>query len=165
MNYSIKHRLIGAAAAAAMLVSAASYSPAAYVCAADDYMTWLQMDENCGGTPMGSTTVGRSGCLITALSIMAMDTGSLDASALKNLGINSADEFDPGVLANAYTKKDAFTKGGGIKSWGTISQIIPKMTFVRDNHLKSRTQHDIAQEIRSLMAGGLYIILNVNGHH
>ena len=166
MNYSIKHRLIGAATAAAMLVSAASYSPAAYAFAeGNDYMTWLQMDENWGETPMGNTTIGRSGCLITSLSIMAMDTGSLDASALKNLGIESAEEFDPGVLADAYTERDAFTKGGGIKSWGTISQIIPKMTFVRDDHLKSKTQHDIAQEIRSLMAGGLYIILNVNGHH
>ena len=165
MYYAKKHRLLGAVTAAVMLVSAAGYHSPAVTFAAGEYSGWLQMDERWSTTPMGTTTVGRSGCLITSLSIMAEHTGSLDAAALKNLGISSADEFDPGVLANAYTARDAFSSGGGIKSWGTINQIIPKITFVRDDHLKSTSKHDIAQEIKKLMADGLHIILNVNGHH
>ena len=165
MYYAGKHRLIGALTAAVILVSAAPFCRQADASAAGEYMTWLQMDERWSETPMGKTTVGRSGCLVTSMSIMAEHSGSLDDAALKNLGISSADEFDPGVLANAYTEREAFTSGGGIASWGTIGQIIPKITFVRDDHLKSSSQHDIAQEIRALMASGLHIILNVNGHH
>ena len=167
MYLVIRRRLISVLLAAAIFFAAAAavFEPSGRAHAAGEYMTWLQMDEKWGETPMGSTTIARSGCLITSMSIMAMHTDSIDEKALENLEISSIDEFDPGVLANAYTKNDGFTKGGGIASWGTISKILPKITFVGDSHLKGSTQHEIAQEIRDLMASGLHIILNVNGHH
>lgn len=133
--------------------------------AADDYHTWRQMDERWGNVSMNGTTVSRSGCLITSLSIMIMHSGSLDAAAMRNMGIKSEDQFNPGVLANAYSARGGFTYGGGIASWGTISQIAPAVTFVKDAYLSSYSKSDIAKELKGMMDSGLHIILNVNGHH
>lgn len=133
--------------------------------AADDYRTWKQMDPRWGNVSMNGTTVSRSGCLITSLSIMTMHSGSLDERALSNLGISSADEFNPGVLANAYSARGAFTYGGGIASWGTIGQIIPNITFIRDSGLKGYTKSEIASEIKEMLDSGYHVILNANGHH
>lgn len=135
------------------------------VYAADDYRTWRQMDPRWGNVSMNGTTVSRSGCLITSLSIMTMHSGSLDERALKNLGISSADEFNPGVLANAYSARGGFTYGGGIASWGTIGQIIPNITFIRDSGLKGYTKSEIAGEIKEMLDDGYHVILNANGHH
>lgn len=133
--------------------------------AAEDYHTWRQMDERWGSVNMNGTTVSRSGCLITSLSIMIMHSGSLDAAAMSNMGIKSEDQFNPGVLANAYSARGGFTYGGGIASWGTIGQIVPAVTFVKDAYLKSYSKSDIAKELKEMMDSGLHIILNVNGHH
>lgn len=133
--------------------------------AADDYRTWKQMDPRWGDVSMNGTTVSRSGCLITSLSIMTMHSGSLDERALSNLGISSADEFNPGVLANAYSVRGAFTYGGGIASWGTIGQIIPNITFIRDSGLKGYTRSEVAGEIKEMLDSGYHVILNANGHH
>ena len=135
------------------------------VYAADDYYTWRQLDSRWGNVPMGNSTIARSGCLITSLAIMAMHSNSVDATALKNLNINNVSEFNPGVLANAYTARNAFSSGGGIASWGTIGQIFPSITFQKDAYLKSYTQHEVAEEIKTLMSNGQHIIVNVNGHH
>ena len=123
--------------------------------AAEDYHTWRQHDERWGSVSMGSSTIARSGCLITSLSIMAMHSDSLDDSALKNLKISSVDEFNPGVLANAYTERRGFSYGGGIASWGTLGQIIPSITFLRDSYLKGTTKSEIAAEIKAMMRPGL----------
>lgn len=133
--------------------------------AAEDYHTWRQHDERWGSVSMGSSTIARSGCLITSLSIMAMHSDSLDDSALKNMKINSVDEFNPGVLANAYTERKGFSYGGGIASWGTLGQIIPSITFLRDSYLKGTTKSEIAAEIKAMMESGQHIIVNANGHH
>lgn len=132
--------------------------------AAEDYHTWRQMDPRWGNVSMNGTTVAKSGCLITSLSIMAMASDSLDSTALKNLGISRADDFNPGILANAYTNRGGFSYGGAIASWGTIGQIIPQITFVRDAYLRSYTKEGIAAEIKEMMDQGLHVIVNVNWH-
>lgn len=144
--------------------SAASFLSSGRAVAAEDYHTWRQLDERWGNVDMNGTTVARSGCLITSLSIMARASDSLDSAALKNLGINSVDEFNPGVLADAYRSRGAFSYGGGIASWGTISQIIPSITFIKDAHFSSYDQSGIAAEIKSMMDSGMHVIVNVNWH-
>lgn len=76
--------------------------------AAEDYHTWRQLDERWGNVDMNGTTVARSGCLITSLSIMARASDSLDSAALKNLGISSVDEFNPGVLGRRLPLQRSF---------------------------------------------------------
>lgn len=132
--------------------------------AAEDYHTWRQMDPRWGNVSMNGTTVAKSGCLITSLSIMARASDSLDSTALKNLGISRVDDFNPGILANAYTNRGGFSYGGAIASWGTIGQIIPQITFVRDSYLNSYTKEGIAAEIKAMMDQGLHVIVNVNWH-
>ncbi len=134
-------------------------------CAADDYHSWRQNDPRWGSTNMNGSTLASSGCLITSLAIMAMHSDSIDSTALKNLGISKKEDFNPGVLAKAYSARGAFTYGGGIASWGTISQIIPNITFVKDARFNSSDKKGIAAEITAMMKSGLHIIVNVNGHH
>ncbi|MBR4627994.1 MAG: dockerin type I repeat-containing protein [Ruminococcus sp.] len=159
-------------AAGAFLAAAVIASGAAGNCcslntfAADSYTSWSQLDERWSGISLAGTyTIGNSGCLITSLSIMAMHSGSIDDAALKNLGISDVSDFNPGVLAKAYTARGGFNQWGGIASWGTISQIIPSVTFITDSHFKSADADGIAAEIKELMASGQHIIMNVNGHH
>ncbi len=131
----------------------------------EDYHTWSQLDPRWSSVTMGGSTIGSSGCLITSLSIMAMHSGSLDSAALANLGISNVNQFNPGVLANAYTSVGGFNQWGGIASWGTIHQLIPSINFIQDSYLNSYSQSDIAAEIAAKMANGQHIILNANGHH
>lgn len=148
----------------AVAVAAGLFHPIGKTAAAEDYHTWRQLDERWGSVDMNGTTVARSGCLITSLSIMLRASDSLDDAALSNLGISSVDEFNPGVLANAYRSRGAFSYGGGIASWGTIGQIIPSVTFIKDANFTSYTQSGIASEIKSLMDNGMHVIVNVNWH-
>lgn len=134
------------------------------ISAAEDYHTWRQMDPRWGNVSMNGTTVAKSGCLITSLSIMARASDSLDSKALENLGISRVDDFNPGILANAYTNRGGFSYGGAIASWGTLGQIIPQITFVKDSYFNSYTQSGIASEIKAMMDQGLHVIVNVNWH-
>lgn len=133
--------------------------------AADDYHSWTQMDPRWGSVPMGNTTVAKSGCLITSLSIMTMHSQSIDSAALSKLGISSTSQFNPGVLANAYTANNGFTSGGAIASWGTIGRIIPNITFIKDANLSSTTQSGVVSELKQMLDSGTHVILNVNGYH
>lgn len=133
--------------------------------AADDYHSWTQMDSRWGSVPIGNTTVAKSGCLITSLSIMAMHSQSIDSAALSKLGISSTSQFNPGVLANAYTANNGFTSGGAIASWGTIGRIIPNITFIKDANLSSTTQSGVVSELKQMLDSGTHVILNVNGYH
>ena len=184
MHGKIAKRLIGTAAAAVMAVStltAALPSQAAYK--QEEYLTWSQLDERWSATPMDSTTIRSSGCLITALSIMIMDSGSLDDAAMKNLGISKPEEFNPGVLANGYTSIGGFGSGGYIKSWLDIQKLVPKVKWGHDKNLKSveskiettelndegeevkklvPDKKKIAAEVQGLLAQGWYIIARVN---
>ncbi|MCR5708265.1 MAG: hypothetical protein K6G82_08325 [Ruminococcus sp.] len=184
MHEKIAKRLIGTAAAAVVAVStltAALPSQAAYK--QEEYLTWSQLDERWGATPMDSTTVRSSGCLITSLAIMIMDSGSLDDTAMKNLGIEKAEDFNPGVLAKGYTSIGGFGSGGYIKSWLDIQKLVPKVKWGYDQNLKSvenkieKTELDasgnevkklvpdkakVAAEVQALLEQGWYIIARVN---
>lgn len=134
----------------------------------DEYREWSQLDPRWKDTPMGGTTIRRSGCLVTSLAIMAVHSGSVDSSAFSTLGISSVEEFNPGVLANAYTRVGGFSSGGAISSWGTINKLIPNITFGFDTYFKNTSKQSAAAEIRDLMANDWHIIARVNspsGYH
>ena len=135
----------------------------------NEYLSWSQLDERWGNTPMGNTTIKSSGCLITSLAIMAMDSDSIDNTALTNMGITDIEQFNPEVLVNAYTNTNGFTSDGAIASWGTAHEIIPQIEWGGDKDFRSTEKSDVADEIRTLMNDGYYIIARVamqnNGYH
>ena len=167
MATGILKRAAGALTAAVLITSsfAGGYLRRTAAFAAAEYTTWSQLDPRWSSVSMGMYNIGNSGCLITSLSVMAMHSGSIDGTALKNLGISDISQFDPGVLANAYTRYNGFNQWGGIASWGTISQIIPSITFIRDAKFNSTDAAGIAAEIKAMQEQGLHVIVNVNGHH
>lgn len=128
----------------------------------DEYREWSQMDSRWGETPMGGTTIRRSGCLVTSLAIMAVHSGSIDGTAMNNMGISSIEQFNPGVLANAYTDRNGFSYDGAIVSWGTIGTIIPNIAFGADKYFQNTEKTAVAEELKSLMAEGWHIIARVN---
>ncbi len=133
----------------------------------DEYLDWSQLDSRWGATPMGGTTIRNSGCLITSLSIMAVHSGSIDSAAMANMGITDIEQFNPGVLANAYTSVGGFSYGGAISSWGTINTLIPQIQFGKDDYFASTEKTAVAQELKSKMDEGWHIIARVNngGYH
>lgn len=185
MHGTLGRKLIGAAAAVLTAVctmtAALPASQAAYK--QEEYLAWSQMDERWGETPMGATTIRRSGCLVTSLAIMVMDSGSLDEAAMKKLNIEKPEDFNPGVLAAGYTDVDGFSEGGAIKSWLDIQKLVPSVKWGYDTTLKSvedKTEvteknedgeevtkeivdkSKVAAEVQSLIENGWYLIARVN---
>lgn len=128
----------------------------------DEYRDWSQMDSRWSDTPMGGTTIRKSGCLLTSLAIMAVHSGSIDSTALDIMGITDIEQFNPGVLADAYTNANGFSYDGSIISWGTISTIIPNITFGADKYFQNTEKTAVAEELKALMADGWHIIARVN---
>lgn len=129
----------------------------------DEYLSWSQMDPRWSSTPMGGgATIRNSGCLLTSLAIMAMHSGSIDSAAMANLGISSVEQFNPGVLANAYSSVNGFSYDGAIQSWGTAHQLMPSITWGWDSYFDSSTKSGFISEIGGLMADGWHIIARVN---
>lgn len=133
----------------------------------DEYLDWSQLDSRWGATPMGGTTIRSSGCLLTSLAIMAVHSSSIDSKAMANMGITDIEQFNPGVLANAYTSVGGFSYGGAISSWGTITTLVPQIQFGKDAYFASTEKTAVAKELKSKMDEGWHIIARVNngGYH
>lgn len=135
----------------------------------DEYLSWSQMDSRWSETAMGGSTIRSSGCLLTSLAIMLVHSGSIDSAAMKNLGISDIEQFDPGVLAKAYTRVNGFSSGGAISSWGTIHQLVPKVEWGWDKYFSNTSKAAVSAEIKNLMSQGWHIIARVaapyGGYH
>ncbi|MDE5854692.1 MAG: dockerin type I repeat-containing protein [Ruminococcus sp.] len=127
----------------------------------DEYRSWSQLDERWGSTPMGGTTIKQSGCLLTSLAIMAVHSNSIDNTAMENLGISDIEQFNPSVLANAYTNVNGFTSGGAIASWGTVHQIIPQIEWGKDAYFTNTEKYSVASELADMMSDGWHVIARV----
>ncbi|MDE5557725.1 MAG: dockerin type I repeat-containing protein [Ruminococcus sp.] len=121
--------------------------------ASEDYRTWRQTDKRWSDIPMGYSNVGASGCLVTSISIMAAHSGSVNP-----------DNFNPAVFVNALNGINGFTYGGSIASWSSVSAIIPDVHIMGVNKFTSSDQNGKADEIRSVMEDGYYVICNVGNH-
>ncbi|MCM1133080.1 MAG: dockerin type I repeat-containing protein [Ruminococcus flavefaciens] len=135
----------------------------------DEYLSWSQLDERWGSTPMGYSNIRSSGCLLTSLAIMAVESDSIDDTAMANMGITDIEQFNPGVLANAYTSVNGFTSGGAIASWGTINKLMPLIEWGGDAYFTSTDKYTTADEIRQKNSEGWYVIARVvteyGGYH
>lgn len=120
----------------------------------EDFRTWRQLDERWGSLPLGGSTVARSGCYITSIAMVAVASGARDTES-----------FDPGVFAKALNDMGAFSSGGGLVSWGSIPKAVPEVSIATpETYFTSGTESGKAQEIKSYLDKGLYVICNVGGH-
>ncbi len=125
------------------------------VSAAEDYRLWRQWDERWGDIYLGesSDTMARSGCLVTAVAILAVHSGTKDA-----------DTFNPGTFVENLNEVGAFDSWGAIASWAKVTEVIPEIRFVKSANFTSTTQEGKAEEILATIEEGYYVICNVGGH-
>lgn len=123
--------------------------------AAEDYRLWRQWDERWGDIYLGTSTdtMARSGCLVTAVAILAVHSGTKDAEI-----------FNPGTFVQELNNVGAFDSWGAIASWAKVTEVIPEVKFVKSGSFSSTTQSGKAQEILSVINEGYYVICNVGGH-
>lgn len=121
--------------------------------AGEEYRTWKQTDSRWADIPMGYSTVGVSGCLVTSISIMAVHSGSANP-----------DSFNPAVFVNSLNGINAFTYGGSLASWSSVSAVIPDVEILDAKPFSSKSPEGKAEEIRSVMEEGYYVICNVGNH-
>ncbi len=123
------------------------------VYAVEDYHSWSQMDERWADIPMGYSNMAESGCFVTSIAILAAHSGAVNPES-----------FNPGVFAQAINGINGFTYGGAVASWSTISAIVPDVSIMEVNYFQSSDQSGKADEIRSIMENGYYVICNVGNH-
>ena len=147
--------LYGVTLAALVFVSAfnGSYRYINEAYAMEDYHSWSQMDERWADIPMGSSNMADSGCFVTSIAIMAAHSGSVNPET-----------FNPGVFAQAINGINGFDYYGSLASWSTVSVIIPDVKIVGVNRFSSYDESGKADEIRSAMEDGYYVICNVGNH-
>lgn len=123
--------------------------------AADNYRLWRQWDSRWGSIYLGSSTdtMARSGCLVTAIAILAVHSGTKDPET-----------FNPGTLVTSLNNVGAFDSGGAIASWAKVTEVIPEIKFVKSGSFSSSTQSGKAAEILAVINQGYYVICNVGGH-
>lgn len=123
--------------------------------ASENYRQWRQFDSQWGSIKLGegNCTMANSGCLVTAIAIMAVYSGS-----------ENGDNFNPGTFANSLNAINAFSNGA-IASWASITKVIPDVKFVERHTFTSSDQNGKAAEMKSYMDKGYYVICNVGGHH
>lgn len=135
-------------------VFAGGYRPEQNVCAAEDYRLWRQLDDRWGNTPIGGTTLRRSGCYVTSIAMVAVASGA-----------RSTDNFDPGVFARQLNNMGAFNSGGGLMSWASVNRAVPEISIATGNlNFRSGDQAGKAKELKAYLDKGMYVICNVGGH-
>ncbi len=123
------------------------------VYATEDYHSWRQTDERWANIPMGYSNMAASGCFVTSIAILAAHSGSVNPET-----------FNPAIFANAINGINGFTYEGAVASWSTISAVIPDVSVQGVNYFQSSDQSGKADEIRSVMENGYYVICNVGNH-
>lgn len=101
---------LGYALSGTLTPSAVAYRPGL---PGGDYKEWKQWDSRWSSAPLGGSTLGRSGCLVTSMAILLVGSGCKKAEYLKG-------DFDPGIFANLLNKNGFFSGGGAINSYDFI---------------------------------------------
>lgn len=135
-------------------VFAGGYRPKQNVCAAEDFRLWRQLDDRWGNTPIGGTTLRRSGCYVTSIAMVAVASGA-----------RSTDNFNPGVFARQLNNMGAFNSGGGLMSWASVNRAVSEISIATGNlNFRSGDQSGKAKELKAYLDKGMYVICNVGGH-
>ena len=119
-----------------------------------DFRLWRQRDPRWASTPIGGSTLGSVGCYITSIAMAAV------ASGAREIG-----NFDPCVFAKQLNEIGAFTSGGALARWASITKIIPEVAITGgEKSFASSDQSGKAAEIKKNLESGFYVICNVGGH-
>lgn len=124
---------------------------------AEDYRAWSQSDSRWGSVKMGSTTVGKDGCLVTSVTKLAVQAGIKDSSS-----------FNPGIMANELTNTGGFTADGDLywdsaRSVAGFSSVHTGVMSWNDGGYSSSTNNDT---LMNYIRQGYHMVLCVNsGSH
>lgn len=118
------------------------------------YKSWKQTDSRWSSVPMGSTTVGSAGCLVTAVAILLVGSGAEKDGYL-------AGTFTPGVFATKLSNNGGFTSGGGLV-WGKVNAVESTFSVYSDTTISSSSNDQKASTISSHISAGRYVTICVN---
>ncbi len=140
-------------AASAVSLSGLPESPIA-----DDYKKWKQWDTRWKDYRMGTSTIGRSGCLVTAVSILLVGSGAEKDRYL-------AGKFNPSVFVAALNANGGF-EGAGLV-WGAVTKVEPSFKVSTDtrnssSNFKGLSNVAKATAIANHLAAGRYIVIEVH---
>ncbi|MGM9568412.1 MAG: S-layer homology domain-containing protein [Clostridia bacterium] len=124
---------------------------------ADDYKEWKQWDPRWNNYPMGTSTIGKSGCLVTAISILLVGSGAEKDNYL-------AGQFNPSVFVAALTANGGFS--GASLVWGAVTKVEPTFKVYTDtknsnSSFKGLSNTAKATAIANHLAAGRLIVIEV----
>lgn len=114
---------------------------------------WKQVDERWKNISLGNsyTTVGKSGCLVTSISIQIMRSRTKV----------TVGDFNPGVAAQKF-QFDPF----GNLYWESIKNVAPNFEYIGKVELGNESRKAQIDIVKVLLKQGYYIVANVkNGGH
>ncbi len=106
-------------------LSAASTSATTKALPAGEYKDWKQSDPRWGSNALGSSTIARSGCLVTSISILLVGSGAEKDAYVKG-------NFDPGVFVKRLSANGGLTSGGGVVWSGIYPATNKKFSVFKD---------------------------------
>lgn len=104
--------------------------------------TFSQGDPRWRAARMGRTTIGQSGCLLTALSMVAQAAGY---------------NYTPLQLLQQFNIKGIITRQGLLKT-GLVQMVLPDLRVID----RFNTRPDNAQKVRGYMSDGSFVLLKVD---
>ncbi|MDR0984450.1 MAG: SH3 domain-containing protein [Ruminococcus sp.] len=122
----------------------------------DSYRGWKQQDSAWGSKILGTSGKDMStvGCAVTALAILTVHSKARSEST-----------FNPGVLVDYLSKNGGFDVSGNIY-WGSVSGLVPELTYYQAVDLTGTDQKEKTAEIKKYLEQGFRLIISVKnkGH-
>jgi uncharacterized protein YgiM (DUF1202 family) len=122
----------------------------------DTYRGWKQQDSAWGGKILGSSGKNMTdiGCAVTSVAMLAVHSRARSEST-----------FNPGILVDYLSKNGGFDATGNIY-WGSISGLIPELTYYQAVDLAGTNQAEKTAEIKNYLGQGFEIVISVKnkGH-
>lgn len=117
-----------------------------------EYTGWLQYDSRWGSMLMGgSDTMAESGCLVTAIAMLMVHSGSADEN-----GVN------PGKLCTYLNNNNGFTSSSEL-IWAKVNGAVNGFKLANWKITLSGSRYDKAAQIKRYLDQGYYVVANV-GH-
>lgn len=122
----------------------------------DGYANWKQTGESWSNIQLGKSgqNIGQIGCLVTSLAIQI-------AKSKVNTNMNT---FNPGTFVESLNKINAFSNGGGLSNYTSVSQVIPGFDYVGYKSLSGLSREQKLATIKDILNQGYYPVCEVKGN-
>lgn len=124
------------------------------VVASGDYANWRQTDPRWSSTRIGTCTVGRVGCLITAVSIQVARSGAK----------TTLPEFNPGTFASALNRNGGVASNCNFMGVNYVKKIVPSITQPYNDRIYGYSKSQILSYVKRRIEEGCHLVIEVKGH-